>query len=269
MDFKTKEKYRLDDLIKIMELLRGEGGCPWDREQTHKSIRNNLIEEAYEVVDAIDRDSSVSLCEELGDLLLQVVFHSRMSEEAGEFSIDDVADGICKKLVLRHPHIFAGVKVENSDQVLNNWDEIKKQEKGQKTVSDTIHSVPRIFPALVRSQKVQKRAAKSGFDYPDAKMAFGDLEKETEEFNVALSEKDAAACREELGDILFSCVNVARMLDIDAEECLTEACDKFVRRFDAVEALAEAQGVDMKSAPLDRLNKLWQDVKSGQSKNKK
>lgn len=269
MDFKTKEKYRIEDLIRIMELLRGEGGCPWDREQTHQTIRQNLIEEAYEVIEAIDSDAPDLLCEELGDLLLQVIFHSRISEEAGEFSIEDVADGICKKLVLRHPHIFSDAKAESSAQVLDIWDDVKKKEKKQKTVSDTLHSVPRVFPALMRSQKVQKRAAKSGFDYPDVQMAFGDLKKETEEFSVALSEKDAACCREELGDILFSCVNVARMLDIDAEECLTQSCDKFIRRFDSVEKIANDRGIDMKSASLDRLNKLWAEVKSAQSKNKK
>lgn len=269
MDFKTKEKYRIEDLIRIMELLRGEGGCPWDREQTHQTIRQNLIEEAYEVIEAIDSDAPDLLCEELGDLLLQVIFHSRISEETGEFSIEDVADGICKKLVLRHPHIFSDAKAESSAQVLDIWDDVKKKEKKQKTVSDTLHSVPRVFPALMRSQKVQKRAAKSGFDYPDVQMAFGDLKKETEEFSVALSEKDAACCREELGDILFSCVNVARMLDIDAEECLTQSCDKFIRRFDAVEKIANDRGIDMKSASLDRLNKLWAEVKSAQGKNKK
>lgn len=266
MAFELKENYQVFDLIRIMSLLRDKDGCPWDLEQTHKSIRKNLIEEAYEVVEAIDANDSKMLCEELGDLLLQVVFHSRISEEAGDFSIDNVADGICKKLILRHPHIFGDVVVNNSKQVLENWDEIKKREKGQTTVSDTLHSVPNVLPALMRSQKVQKRAAKSGFDYPDAAMALVDLESEIAELKVAMANQDGQSCCEELGDVLFSAVNVARMLDIDAEESLTASCNKFIRRFDAVELLAERENVDLKHAPLDRLNKLWRDVKNAQGK---
>ena len=154
LSFDQKQNYRIEDLLRIMELLRGEGGCPWDREQTHQSIRNNLIEEAYEVVEAIDMESPEMLKEELGDLLLQVAFHSRMSEEAGHFRFDDVADGICKKLILRHPHIFGEVSVRDPEEVLDNWEEIKKREKGQKTATDAVKSVPRVFPALMRSQKV-------------------------------------------------------------------------------------------------------------------
>ena len=264
MEFQAKEEYQVSDLVAIMSLLRSENGCPWDREQTHKSIRKNLIEEAYEVVEAIDADDADMLCEELGDLLLQVVFHSRMSEEAGAFSIDDVADGICKKLILRHPHIFGDVVVSNSTQVLNNWEEIKKREKGQTTVSETLHSVPLVLPALMRCQKVQKRAAKSGFDYPDAISALEDLESEIAELKAAMAQNDHAACTEELGDVLFSAVNVSRMLNIDAEEGLTASCDKFIQRFDDLELLAQRENVDMKHAPLDRLNKLWHDVKIAQ-----
>ncbi|MFV0498196.1 MAG: nucleoside triphosphate pyrophosphohydrolase [Candidatus Fimivivens sp.] len=266
MAFELKENYQVTDLVSIMALLRDRDGCPWDLEQTHQSIRKNLIEEAYEVVEAIDMNDPKMLCEELGDLLLQVVFHSRISEEDRDFSIDNVADGICKKLILRHPHIFGDVVVDNAKQVLENWDEIKKREKGQTTVSDTLHSVPNVLPALMRSQKVQKRAAKSGFDYPDAAIALSDLESEIAELKVAMTKQDAQSCYEELGDVLFSAVNVARMLDIDAEEGLTTSCNKFIRRFDAVEQLAERENVDLKQAPLDRLNKLWRDVKNAQSK---
>lgn len=265
MEFQAKENYQVSDLVRIMSLLRSENGCPWDREQTHKSIRKNLIEETYEVVEAIDANDSKMLCEELGDLLLQVVFHTRMSEEAGEFSIDDVANGICKKLILRHPHIFGNVVVNNTKQVLDNWEEIKKKEKGQTTISETLHSVPIVLPALMRSQKVQKRAAKSGFDYPNVAMALEDLESEIAELKASISQKDDSACNEELGDVLFSAVNVARMLDIDAEESLTASCDKFIKRFDDVELLAACEDVDMKHASLDRLNKLWSDVKIAQS----
>lgn len=261
MNFSVKERYDIADLLRIMELLRGEGGCPWDREQDHKSIRSNVIEEAYEVVDAIDRENSAMLCEELGDLLLQVVFHSRMSEEAGEFSFYDVADGICKKLILRHPHIFGDVVVHNSEEVLNNWDAIKKVEKGQQSATDTLRAVPAAFPALMRSQKVQKRAGKTGFDYPDAQMALGDLESEVAELKEAIAAQDKSGCMEEAGDILFSAVNVCRKLGLDAEECLGQSCEKFIDRFERVEQLAAKQQVEMETASLDRLNQLWSEAK--------
>lgn len=261
MEFITRRRYGVSDLIEIMRLLRSPGGCPWDREQTHASIRKNLIEEAYEVADAIDLNDEALLCEELGDLLLQVVFHSRISEEAGEFSLDDVADGICKKLIIRHPHIFGDVKVSGSDEVLDNWDEIKKREKGQSTATETLRAVPRTFPALMRSQKVQKRAAKTGFDYPDVEMALSDLENEIAELRAAMANADKPACAEELGDLIFSAVNVTRKLRFDAEECLTRSCDKFVDRFERVEELAAERCIEMREAPLDLLNRLWDEAK--------
>jgi len=265
MDFQIKESYDIADLVKVMELLRSENGCPWDREQTHASIRKDLIEEAYETVEAIDYGSSKMLCEELGDLLMQVVFHSRIAQEQNEFDFDDVADGICKKLILRHPHVFGDVKVNGSEQVLANWDEIKKTEKGQTTATETLKSVPKVFPALMRSQKVQKRAAKAGFDYTDAEMAFGDLESEVAELKQAMEQKNSENCFEEVGDVLFSAVNVARMLGLDSEESLKASCDKFIDRFEKVEQLAIKNGVDMNSASLDSLNELWRKAKSAQS----
>ena len=265
MDFQIKESYGIADLVKVMELLRSENGCPWDREQTHVSIRKDLIEEAYETVEAIDCGSSEMLCEELGDVIMQVVFHSRIAEEQHHFDFDDVADGICKKLILRHPHVFGDVKVNGSEQVLANWDEIKKVEKGQNTATDTLKSVPKVFPALIRSQKVQKRAAKTGFDYTDAEMAFGDLKSEVAELEAAMSRSDPDDCFEELGDLLFSVVNVARMLKIDAEDSLTASCEKFIRRFEKVEDMASQRGIDMSTASLERLNELWREAKMAQS----
>lgn len=264
MKFQAKERYTLEDLLSIMALLRGEGGCPWDAEQTHRSIRKNLIEEAYEVVEAIDAQNPAMLCEELGDLLMQVVFHSQMSREEGDFCFDDVADGVCKKLVHRHPHVFGQVQVEGSAQVLENWEAIKQKEKGQQTVSDTIHSVPAVLPALMRSQKVQKRAAKSGMDYPDAAMALADLEHEIAELKAEILAGRSAGVCDEMGDIIFSAVNVARKLELDAEECLTDSCNKFIRRFDAAQALAQEQQVDMRQVSLDRLNELWAAAKAAQ-----
>ena len=263
--FETKSNYRMDDLLQIMRILRGEGGCPWDREQTHVSIRSNLIEEAYEVVEAIDSDSAEMLKEELGDLLLQVVFHSQMSQEEGSFTFDGVTDGICKKLIERHPHIFGDVLAKTSDEVLDNWDEIKKKQKGQTTATETLKSVPKVFPALMRSAKVQKRAAKTGFDYPDVQMAMNDLKSELQELVWAIDQKDAAGCEEELGDLLFAAVNVSRFLHLDAEESLSKSCDKFIDRFEEVEQLAERRCVDMKRADLEELNELWKEAKKLQS----
>mgnify|MGYP005764868279 FL=1 len=269
LSFDQKQNYRIEDLLRIMELLRGEGGCPWDREQTHQSIRNNLIEEAYEVVEAIDMESPEMLKEELGDLLLQVAFHSRMSEEAGHFRFDDVADGICKKLILRHPHIFGEVSVRDTEEVLDNWEEIKKREKGQKTATDAVKSVPRVFPALMRSQKVQKRAAKTGFDYPGIEMALKDLCEEFDELRQAIAAGDKPGSEEELGDLLFSVVNVARLIGIDAEESLVRSCDKFISRFEAVEGMARKRGLDLKLESIEAKNALWDEAKALQhNKNK-
>jgi tetrapyrrole methylase family protein/MazG family protein len=260
-DFEIKEHYQIQDLLQIMRILRGDDGCPWDREQDHDTIRKNMIEETYEVVEAIDRKDSDMLCEELGDVLLQVVFHARMEEEAGGFNFDDVCDGICQKLILRHPHIFGDVVAKTSEQVLNNWDEIKKKEKGQKTATDTLRSVPAVLPALMRAEKVQHRAAKTGFDYPDPAGAFADLKSEVVELEEALQGQNAAHIQEELGDVLFSVVNVSRKLHIDPEEALTRSTEKFMDRFDKVERIATNRGVRMSDSSLDELNALWAQAK--------
>ncbi len=262
--FALKDRYQMEDLLAIMTKLRSEEGCPWDREQTHESIRNNLIEETYEVVEAIDNKDPVSMEEELGDLLMQVVFHAKMEEEVGGFTFDDVVNGVCQKLIVRHPHIFGDVVVHNSDEVLDNWDEIKRQQKGQSTYTETLKSVPKVFPALMRSAKVQKRAAKSGFDYPDVQWAFQDLLSEVEELKEAIAQNNADGCFEELGDLLFSAVNVARFLHVDPEDSLNVSCNKFIDRFEAVERLAIERNVDMKHSSIDNLNCLWNEAKKQQ-----
>ena len=261
MDFKRKERYSVEDLLKIMEILRSENGCPWDREQTHQSIRKNMIEETYEVVEAIDRQDPVLLQEELGDVLLQVVFHSRMEEEAGRFSFDDVADGICKKLIERHPHIFGDVVAADAEQVLKNWDAIKKQQKGQDSYAQTLADVPNVLPALMRASKVQQRAARAGFDYENIQQALDDLKSELQELSSALKAGDSKNAGEELGDLLFAAVNVSRFLKLDGEETLTAATEKFIRRFTRVEELSAQKGVDMKTAGIDALNDLWKQAK--------
>ncbi len=261
MDFSYKENYRVDDLLEIMKILRSENGCPWDREQTHQSIRKNLIEETYEAVEAIDREDTALLKEELGDVLLQVVFHAQMESEAGRFNFDDIADGICKKLIVRHPHIFSTVVADTADEVLANWDRIKKQEKGQQTATDTLQSVSTALPALMRAQKVQQRAARAGFDYDTTAQAVGDLESEVEEVKQALTSESIDQIEEELGDLIFAAVNVARFSKLDAEEALTRATEKFIRRFAQVERLAEREQIDIQAASLAELDCLWKEAK--------
>lgn len=262
VDFERKETYRIDDLLKIMSILRGEGGCPWDREQTHQSIRRNFIEETYEVAEAIDNGDRELLQEELGDVLLQVVFHAQMEAEQDSFDFDDVCDGICKKLILRHPHIFGDVSAGTAEEVLKNWEEIKKKEKGQKTQSDAVLAVPKTLPALMRSAKVQQRAAKTGFDYPALGDAVSDLESELAELKEAVTGGNPKEIDEEFGDLLFSCVNISRFLHLDAEESLTRSTEKFIRRFAEVEKLAQANGTDLKAVSLEELNKLWAEAKT-------
>lgn len=261
VNFEFKENYNVDDLIKIMKVLRGENGCPWDREQTHKSIRNNFIEEVYEVCDAIDNNDMDALKEELGDVLLQVVFHTEMETENSNFDLNNVSDGICKKLILRHPHIFGDVKADTTDKVLDNWDKIKMEEKGQESYTDTLNAVPKAFPALIRAAKVQKRAAKANFDWPDVYEPLLKISEELSELQEEIEKDDSAKIFEEYGDLLFAMVNVSRFLKIDSEEALQSATNKFINRFAKVEALCKERGIDMKNASLETLDSIWDEIK--------
>lgn len=261
MEFNRKEHYQIEDLKEIMKILRSENGCPWDKVQTHESIRKNFIEETYEVVEAIDKKDAALLREELGDVLLQVIFHSQMEEENDVFTFDDVVNDICQKLIVRHPHIFSDTEVSGVEDVLNNWADIKQQTKGQKTATETLLSVPRQLPALMRSEKVQGRAKKAGFDYPNVEMALSDLESETAELKAAIAAHDEENISEEIGDVLFSAVNVSRFYGTDPEELLTRSCDKFISRFAKVEALAEGQSIELKNASIETLLALWKEAK--------
>ncbi|NLO45437.1 MAG: nucleoside triphosphate pyrophosphohydrolase [Clostridiales bacterium] len=260
-DFLPKSSYNIDDLVSIMSRLRAPGGCPWDAEQTHESIKKNLIEETYEVIEAINKGDSALLLEELGDLLLQVVFHARLEEETGRFSFDDVCDGICKKLIERHPHVFGDIIVDSVGDVLANWDSIKRRSKGQKKGSETMLSVPRELPALMRASKVQQRAARLGFDWPDVSGASEKLSEEQGELLDAVASGDKDLCAEELGDLLFSAVNVSRFVGCDAEEALTGATDKFIARFQKLERLAKERGIDLEKSSLAEMDKLWDEIK--------
>ena len=259
VDFQYKDSYGVKDLEEIVRLLRAPGGCPWDAEQTHQSIRRNFLEEAYEAVAAIDEGRPEHLKEELGDVLLQVVFHALMEQEAGRFDLDAVADGICKKLIFRHPHVFGEVSVSGTGEVLSNWEELKRKEKGQATNTDALEAVARSLPALWRAEKVQKKAKKAGFDWPDVSGALDKLSEELEELKTAVAE--GTNVEEELGDLLFSAVNVSRFVKVDTEEALNGATDKFIGRFRKVEEEAARQGRALEGMSLAELDKLWEHAK--------
>ncbi|MBR5562575.1 MAG: nucleoside triphosphate pyrophosphohydrolase [Clostridia bacterium] len=265
VDFKQKNSYDMLDLIEIMRILREPGGCPWDAEQTHESIKKNLIEETYEVIEAINKNDKELMCEELGDLLMQVVFHAQMEKEEGSFEFNDITDGICKKLIERHPHVFGEVSISGVDDVLTNWDAIKRKSKGQKTTTQSMNSVPRELPALMRATKLQKKAADVGFDWSDVSGALDKLEEEIAELRQAIGNNDCENMTEELGDVLFSAVNVSRFIKTDAEEALTAASDKFLARFTKVESLAQERNIDMKSSSLEELDKLWDEAKASEN----
>lgn len=266
-EFNFKEKYNINDLLQIMTILRSPGGCPWDREQTHKSIKKDFIEETYEAIEAINKDDKELLKEELGDVLLQVVFHCEIEREQNCFDFSDITDGLCKKLIERHPHVFGEVKVSGTDEVLTNWDDIKRKSKGQKTQGSSMLKVPKELPALMRSQKIQSKAKKAGFDWDDMSGAFDALESEIKELKEAISKKDADSIEDEFGDVLFSCVNVARFIGVDSEEALTRSNEKFITRFVEVEKLAEEKGINMKETPIDELDELWKEAKTNLESN--
>ncbi len=245
----------------IMHRLRAPGGCPWDAEQSHESIVPNLIEEAYETVDAIRRGDDTDMCEELGDLLLQVVFHAEIAEGQGRFDLDAVADGISEKLVRRHPHVFGESSAEDSDQVLKQWDEIKRGEKGEVDVP-YLHGTGKGLPALVRAAKLQKKAAKSGFDWPAETGVLAKIREELLELQSAIDVQDMAAVEEELGDLLFSVVNLARFRKIDPEVLMAGANTKFERRFGEMEKALKAAGKAIEEASVGEMEEAWLEAKA-------
>lgn len=261
VDFQQKEHYSIDDLLDIVRLLRGEGGCPWDREQTHSSIKSDFIEEVCEAIEAIDLEDTELLKEELGDVLLQVVFHCRIEEELDSFRFSDVCDDICKKLIIRHPHVFGDTIVGSTEDVLKNWDNIKKETKGQDSYTDTLTSVAKSLPALMRAQKVGKRAMRAGMDFRSADDAMKCVKLETAELEEAVASGDKQRIEDEFGDLLFSCVNVARHLGIDSEIALKSATDKFIRRFSKTEELLQMNSIDMKELSIEELDVYWDKAK--------
>ena len=263
VDFLCKDRYGWEDFLQIIRILRAPGGCPWDAEQTHQSIRRNFLEETYEALDALDRDDPEGLCEELGDVLMQVVFHSVIEEERGRFTADDVVNGVAQKMVYRHPHVFGGgMQADTSEQVLTNWEILKRQEKGQQSTADAIEAVPHTLPALWRAEKTVSKAAKAGFGWKDTLSALEKLEEEVRELRQAIEQGGAVdaphGIREEVGDTLFMAAKLAQMTAVDPEDALHRACDKFDRRFRFVETNAAKPLHECEKAELLAL---WQSAK--------
>ena len=261
-DFELKDRYDLNDFRRLVAVLRAPGGCPWDAAQTHESIRRCALEETYELCHAIDTGDNENLKEELGDVLLQVLLHSRMEEEAGRFDLDDVADAACKKLIFRHPHVFGSAAAASGEEALDVWDAAKRTEKGQKTTAEAMASVPENLPALWRAEKMQSKAAKAGFEWPDVGRAVDKLREETEELAAAVAEGDADHIAEELGDTLFAAVKVGRFCGADPEAALHRCCEKFLRRFSATEAVCAQHGENMAELPISELERRYREAKN-------
>jgi len=248
-----------DELVQIMERLRAPGGCPWDREQTHGSIRKYVIEEAYEVAEAIDNDDPRELCAELGDLLLQVVFHAQMAREAGRFTIDDVCRGEVDKMRRRHPHVFGDVSVDGADEVVRNWEAIKARERG--AGASAIDGVPRALPALQRAERIGDKASRVGFDWPDVAGVLAKVDEERAELAEAIAGDSRERIAEELGDLLLAAANLARKLDVEPERALAGAVDRFDRRFRRIEVLARDAGTSLPQLSASELDRLWEQAK--------
>lgn len=257
LDFKFKDKYDINDLLEVTRILRGENGCPWDREQDHKTIRMNVLEEAYEVMEAIDADDAAMLKEELGDLLFQAVFHCQIERERGRFEFDDICDDVTKKMIYRHPHVFGDVKVDNSDDVLKNWDQLKKKSKHQETVADTLDSVPMVLPALMRGQKVFKRASNAGVELSCTEEALDLVKSRLDNLELAISNKNEELTEDKFGELLLSCCNLSRFIKKDCEKALTFAVNKFIMRFRELESNAKSQGKTLDNLSDEQIKALF------------
>ena len=254
--------YDLKDLVDIMEKLRSEEGCPWDREQDHDSLKKYLIEESYEVIESIEEKDDTKLVEELGDVLLQVIFHCQIGKEEGFFNINDVIKAICDKMIKRHPHVFGNMEIGDSKEVLISWDKIKKKEQGLKTYTDELRHIAKTLPALMRAFKVQEKAAKVGFDWEKVECALDKVLEEYYEVKEVYKGEQKVKILEEIGDLIFACVNVARFLDIDPEFALNYTIEKFIRRFAYIEENSIEHGLDMANMTLDEMDELWEKAKN-------
>lgn len=258
---KNKRSYDFNDLILVMERLRGENGCPWDREQTHTSLKKYLIEESYEVIDAIEKEDIDAICEELGDVLLQVVFHSQIGKEFGEFNINDVINSITKKMIERHSHVFGEDRCSTAADVLINWEDKKRKEKNIKSYTESLTAVPKSLPALMRSVKVQERAAKAGFDWDNIEGPLSKVKEELGELLEVYNTQKYDNIKEEVGDLLFSIVNLCRFLNVNPEEALSGTVEKFIKRFKYIEDSSNKIGKNLKEMTLTEMDELWNNAK--------
>lgn len=258
-------------LVRIMERLQEPGGCPWDLEQTHESLKPYMIEEAYEALDAIDRGSDLDLAEELGDVLLQVVFHSVLAARTGKFNIDGVARGAATKMIRRHPHVFGDFEARTAGEVLQNWEKLKRRERKKKAADSLspekesqslLSGIPSQLPALLRAQRMQEKASRVGFDWPETALVIDKVEEEVREMRQAIESGKASQVQDEFGDLLFSLVNVARFLKVDAEESLRQTCIKFATRFAYIEKQAAAAGTDLDVMSLEEMDRYWNEAKN-------
>ena len=256
-----KSHYTFDQLVNIMRKLRAPGGCPWDAEQTHESLTRYLLEETYEVIEAIDEKSPQHLKEELGDLLLQPVFHAAIAEESGEFTIDDIISTLCDKLIRRHPHVFGTVEIKDSSQQIESWEKIKRLEKGDERPS-ALSGIPEHLPALLKAHKISEKASRVGFDWEHADQVFAKVMEELHEFEEAWAGGNPTRMEDELGDLLFAITNLGRFLNLNPEEALRKTITRFQKRFSYVESELLSQGVVIQNATLDEMNELWEMAKS-------
>lgn len=250
-----EKRYTFDEFLDIIKTLSGDNGCPWDRVQTHQSIKDQTLDEAYEVVEAINNNDMNNLCEELGDLLFHIVFHSQLSEKEGDFNIYDVITGISNKMISRHPHVFSETKLKR------DWNDLKKEEKGYKSNTDILKHIPKSLPALIRADKVQKEAKDVGFDFDNISDAYQKVYEELKEFEVELKVGNKSNMETEFGDILFALVNISRFLDINAEFALTNSIEKFINRFEHIENTASQRGLSFSDMTLDQMDELWEEAK--------
>ena len=254
----NKEQYTIDDLFEILTILRSENGCPWDKVQTHESIKKNMIEECYEAVDALDNGSDADFANELGDVLLQVAFHSLLAKERNAFDFNTVLNEICRKLITRHTHVFGIDKAGDAAEALENWEKNKKKEKHLETYSDALKDVPNYLPALMRAEKIQKKAAAPGFDWDDIEDVYKKVYEEIEEVRNAETQEEK---EEEIGDLLFAVVNLSRFLKVNGETALSSASNKFINRFELLENEVLRQNKDISELNLQELDKIWEKIK--------
>lgn len=256
-----ENKKDIYDLVEVVEVLRGENGCSWDREQNHQSIKMQLVEEAYEVVDAINNDDIEGIIEELGDVLLHVVFHSSIGREEGYFELSDVVNSIYNKMIYRHPHVFANKELKSSDEVMQKWEDLKQKEKKYQTFTDELKGIAKSLPALIRADKVQKKASRLGFDWDNVVDASKKVTEELDEVLEVYNSQDKDRILDEVGDLLFACVNVARFLGVDEEEALNSTTNKFIYRLSIMEKELENKNSSIKEASFEELNELWEKTK--------